>query len=119
METVIVSSLDQNREIRYTIEEETLWTKPASSVVTKKTLLDFKGIAPAATRSNDEAFLPSDTSIIIAYNKQRQQHIHVCDLLSLTTINVLPVSDDVLLNIVAFLDQTVENLSFAHERRQC
>ena len=95
LETVIVSSQDQSREIRYTIKEETLWTKPASSVVTKKALLDFEGIAPTSTRSNSESFLPSDTSIIIAYNKQHQQHIQVCDLLSLTNINVLPVSDDV------------------------
>lgn len=118
LETVIVSSQDQNREIKYAIKEETLWTKPASSVATKKTLLDFEGIAPAATRSNDEAFLPSDTSIIIAYNKQHRQHIQVCDLLSLTNINVLPVSDDIPLDIVAFLDPTVENLSFMHEDKK-
>ena len=118
LETVIVSSQDQSRKIRYAIKEETLWTKPASSVATKKTLLDFEGIAPAATRSNDEAFLPSDTSIIIAYNKQHQQHIQVCDLLSLTNINVLPVSDDIPLDIVAFLDPTVENLSFEHEDKK-
>ena len=117
LETVIVSQ-DQSREIRYAIKEETLWTKPASSVATKKTLLDFEGIAPAATRSNDEAFLPSDTSIIIAYNKQHRQHIQVCDLLSLTNINVLPISDDIPLDIVAFLDPTVENLSFAHEDKK-
>jgi hypothetical protein len=118
LETVIVSSQDQSREIRYAIKEETLWTKSASSVATKKRLLDFEGIAPAATRSNDEAFLPNDTSIIIAYNKQHQQHTQVCDLLSLTNINVLPVSDDIPLDIVAFLDPTVENLSFAHEDKK-
>ena len=112
LETVIVSSQDQSRAIRYTINEETLWTKPASSVATKKKLLDFEGIAPTAIRSHDEAFLPGDTSIIIAYNKQHQQHIQVCDLLSLTNINVLPVSDDIPLDVVAFLDPTVENLSF-------
>jgi hypothetical protein len=118
LETVIVSSQDQSREIRYAIKEETLWTKSASSVATKKRLLDFEGIAPAATRSNDEAFLPNDTSIIIAYNKQHQQHTQVCDLLSLTNINVLPVSDDIPLDIVAFLDPTVESLSFAHEDKK-
>lgn len=118
LETVIVSAQDQSGEIRYAIKEETLWTKPASFVATKKTLLDFEGIAPVATRSNDEAFLPSDTSIIIAYNKQHQQHIQVCDLLSLTNINVLPVSNDIPLDIVAFLDPTVEDLSIAHEDKK-
>ena len=100
------------------ITEETLWTKPASSVTTKKKLFDFEGIAPVATRSNDEAYLPGDTSIMIAYNKQHQQHIQVADLLSLTNMNVLPVSDDIPLNIVDFLDPTVENLSFVQEDKK-
>lgn len=118
LETVIVSTQDQNREIRYSITEETLWAKPASSVTTKKKLFDFEGIAPVATRSNDEAYLPGDTSIMIAYNKQHQQHIQVADLLSLTNMNVLPVSDDIPLDIVAFLDPTVENLSFAQDDKK-
>lgn len=115
LETVIATTLGKNKEIKYTIKEETLWTKPASAVTTKKQLLDFDGITPSAKRSNDEAFLPSDISIIIAYNKQHQQHIEVADLLSLTNINVLPISDDIPLDIVTYLDPTVENLSFAHE----
>ena len=115
LETVIATTLSKNKEIKYTIKEETLWTKPASAVTTKKQLLDFDGITPSAKRSNDEAFLPSDISIIIAYNKQHQQHIEVADLLSLTNINVLPISDDIPLDIVTYLDPTVENLSFAHE----
>ncbi len=118
LETVIISSQDQSGGVRYAIMDETLWTKPASSVATKKTLLDFKGIAPAAIRRNDEAFLPSDTSIIIAYNKQHNQHVQVCDLLSLTNINVLPVSEAVPPDIVAFLDPTVENLSFEREDKK-
>lgn len=115
LETVIATTLGKNKEIKYAIKEETLWTKPASAVTTKKQLLDFDGITPSAKRSNDEAFLPSDISIIIAYNKQHQQHIEVADLLSLTNINVLPISDDIPLDIVTYLDPTVENLSFAHE----
>ena len=115
LETVIATTLGKNKEIKYTIKEETLWTKPASAVTTKKQLLDFDGITPSAKRSNDEAFLPSDISIIIAYNKQHQQHIEVADLLSLTNINVLPISDDIPLDIVTYLDPTVENLSFAQK----
>ena len=33
----------------------------------------------------------------------------------MTNINVLPLSDDIPLDIVTYLDPTVENLSFAHE----
>ena len=118
LETVIASSLSSKREIRYVIKEERLWTKPASSVTTKKALLDFEGIAPTAERNNDEAFLPSDTSIVIAYNKQHHQHMETADLLSLTNMNVLPVSDDIPLDIVTFLDPTVENLSFIQEDKK-
>ncbi|MBR1711109.1 MAG: ATP-binding protein [Clostridia bacterium] len=118
LQTVIVSSQDHTGGMKYAIKEETLWTKPASSVTTKKRLLDFDGIAPVAIRSSDEAFLPDDISIIIAYNKQHQQHILICDLLSLTNINILPVSDDIPPDIVAFLDPTVENLSFAREDKK-
>ena len=118
LETIIVSSQDQGGDIKYAIEEETLWTKPAASVTSKKTLLEFETIAPSAIRSNDEAFLPSDTSIIIAYNKQYKQHTQIYDLLSLTNINILPVSEDIPLDIVAFLDPTVERLSFVHDNKK-
>lgn len=112
LETIISSRQDRNHEVRYTITEEKLWSKPASSATTKKALLDFDGIEPSAVRTNDEAFLPSDTSIIIAYNKQNHQHIDIADLLSLTDINVLPISDGIPSDVVAFLDPTVEKLSF-------
>ena len=112
LETIISSKQDRNHEVRYTITEEKLWSKPASSATTKKALLDFDGIEPSAVRTNDEAFLPSDTSIVIAYNKQNHQHIDIADLLSLTDINVLPISDGIPSDVVAFLDPTVEKLSF-------
>ena len=112
LETIISSRQDRNHEVRYTITEEKLWSKPAPSATTKKALLDFDGIEPSAVRTNDEAFLPSDTSIIIAYNKQNHQHIDIADLLSLTDINVLPISDGIPSDVVAFLDPTVEKLSF-------
>ena len=118
LETVIGSFLDNSRETKYEIKEETLWKKPANSVKTKRGLLDFDGIAPAATRSNEEIFLPNDVSIIIAYNKQYNQHVQVEDLLSLTNVNVLPVSENIPLDIVAFLDPTVESLSFIQEEKK-
>ena len=115
LETMISSKQDRNHDVRYTITEERLWSKPASSATTKKALLDFDGIEPTAVRTNDEAFLPSDTSIVIAYNKRNHQHIDIADLLSLTDINVLPVSDGIPSDVVAFLDPTVEKLSFVND----
>ena len=115
LETMISSKQDRNHDVRYTITEERLWSKPASSATTKKALLDFDGIEPTAVRTNDEAFLPSDTSIVIAYNKRNHQHIDIADLLSLTDINVLPVSDGIPSDVVAFLDPTIEKLSFVND----
>ena len=111
LKTIIVPSSGHGQNTQYAIKEETLWTKPAASVKIKKALLDFSGISPASVRSNDEMYLPGDTSFIIAYNRQNKQRMYIADLLSLTNVNVLPLSDDIPLDIVAFLDPTIEKLS--------
>lgn len=115
LRTIIVPSSGHGQNTLYAIKEETLWTKPAASVKTKKALLDFSGIPPVSVRSNDEMYLPGDTSFIIAYNRQNKQRMYIADLLSLTNVNVLPLSDDIPLDIVAFLDPTIETLSVDRE----
>lgn len=115
LRTIIVPSSGHGQNTHYAIKEETLWTKPAASVKTKKALLDFSGIPPVSVRSNDEMYLPGDTSFIIAYNRQNKQRMYIADLLSLTNVNVLPLSDDIPLDIVAFLDPTIETLSVDRE----
>ena len=115
LRTIIVPSSGQGQNTQYAIKEETLWTKPAASVKTKKALLDFSGITPASVRSNDEMYLPGDTSFIIAYNRRNKQRMYIADLLSLTNVNVLPLSDDIPLDIVAFLDPMIEKLSIDRE----
>ena len=115
LRTIIVPSSGHGQNTQYAIKEETLWTKPAASVKTKKALLDFSGITPASVRSSDEMYLPGDTSFIIAYNRRNKQHLYISDLLSLTNVNVLPLSDDIPLDIVAFLDPTIEKLSIDRE----
>ena len=107
-----ISAVKKSSERVYQITDETLWTKPLSSANTKKKLTDFSDMAPFSVRTNDEIFLPDDTSIIIAYNKKHGQHIPVESLLSLTNMNVLPVSDAIPAKVIQFLDPTVENLSF-------
>lgn len=113
LETHIAAILAK-REQTYRITDETLWVKPFSSIKTKKMLIDFTDIAPYATRTNEESFLPDDTSIIIAYNKKHGQNTLVRSLLSLTNVNVLPVSDVIPSEVIQFLDPTIESLAFDH-----
>ena len=98
----------------YRITDETLWVKPFSSIKTKKMLIDFTDTVPYVTRTNEESFLPDDTSIIIAYNKKHGQNTLVRSLLSLTNVNVLPVSDVIPSEVIQFLDPTIESLVFDH-----
>lgn len=108
----IISASSTGSGYKYFIESETLWTKPLLAVTTKKELTDFTNVAPAATRQTNEAFLPNDTSIIIAYNKKYNQHTQVENLLSLTNINILPYSDAIPSEIISYLDPTIEYLTF-------
>lgn len=122
--TFVINFLSDNNEVCqlethitskrrvYSITSESLWTKPLSDVKTKAQLISFGASAPTAIRSNDEAFLPDDVSIIIAQNKKLGQHINTYDMLSFTNENVLPISDEVSEDIIQFLDPTIESLTF-------
>ncbi len=109
-----ITAVPANREQAYRIMDETLWVKPFSSIKTKKMLTEFTDIAPYSTRTNEESFLPDDTSIIIAYNKKHGQNTLVRSLLSLTNVNILPVSDVIPSEVIQFLDPTVESLALDH-----
>lgn len=112
LETVIVSDPLRTDKEYYRIENETLWAKPVSDVMTRKTLTDFSGYTPRMVRADAGEFLSDDVSIVIAYNKKNQEYIPVEDMLSFTNSNVLPVSDHIPAEIIAFLDPSVENLYF-------
>ena len=99
----------------YEITQESLRVKPLSSVKTKKMLADFTGIAPVAVRDQSEVFLPDDVSIVIAYNKNNGQQTYTASLLSMTDMNVLPISDEIPEAVIQFLDPTVEKLFFERE----
>lgn len=112
LETVVKSKKAKAGGYVYSIVEEKLWEKPVSSVKSKKYLTDFSGLRPIAARNTDEAYLPDDVSFIIAHNKKTNDRIDVFSLLSYTNINVLPFTDDIPLEVIAFLDPTIEKLCF-------
>lgn len=112
LETVITSKKTKTGDYVYSILSERMWEKPIAGVKSKKYLTDFTGIEPAAARSSDEAYLSDDVSFIIAHNKKTNDTVEVFSLLSYTNSNVLPFSDDIPLEVIAFLDPTIEKLYF-------
>lgn len=112
LKAVITSKKAKAGRYVYSIIEEKLWEKPISSVKSKKYLTDFTAISPIAVRNTEEAYLPDDVSFIIAHNKKANDKIDVFSLLSYTNINILPFTEDIPLEVIAFLDPTIEKLYF-------
>ena len=112
LETVITAKKAKTGEYVYSILSERLWEKPVAGVKSKKYLTDFDGIEPVDTRNSNEAYLSDDVSFIIAHNKKVNDTVEVFSLLSYTNVNVLPFTEDIPLEVITFLDPTIENLCF-------
>lgn len=112
LETEICSKKTRSGEIIYSIVNERFWEKPIRTVISKRSLTDFFEFEPTAVRNENEAFLSDDVSFIIAHNKQTKDTLDICSLLSYTNVNVLPFSEDIPLEVIAFLDPMIENLHF-------
>lgn len=112
LETEITSQKTKAGDFVYSIVNEKLWEKPAATVQSKKALTDFSGLEPIAIRNENEMFLSDDVSFIIAHNKKTKDTLEICSLLSYTNVNVLPFSEDIPLEVIAFLDPTIEKLCF-------
>ncbi len=112
LETVITANKTKTGEYVYSILSEHIWEKPISTIKSKKNLTDFVGIKPVAERNKDEAYLPDDVSFIIAHNKKMNDTVELFSLLSYTNVNVLPFTEDIPLEVITFLDPTIDKLSF-------
>ena len=110
--TEIASGKGKNGEYVYSILNERLWSKPLQGVKSKKYLTDFGNMEPVSVRNTDEPFLSDDVSFIIAHNKKKNDGLNICSLLSYTNVNVLPFTEDIPADVIAFLDPTVEKLRF-------
>lgn len=111
LETVITSEKSKTDSTYYKIVQETLWIKSEESITARKNLTDFSAYEPIAVRKEEE-FLSDDVSIIIAYNKKNKAKTDIVSLLSFTNINVLSFADEIPLEVISFLDPTVEKLYF-------
>ena len=115
LETEIASTKGKSGEYTYHILDERLWEKSLRGVKSKKYLTDFQGMDPVSRRSTDELFLSDDVSFIIAHNKQLNDNLELCSLLSYTNVNVLPFTEDIPVDVIAFLDPTIELLRFERD----
>ena len=112
LETEIASRKGKSGEYTYYILNEKLWEKPLQSVKSKKYLTDFSEMMPVSVRNADELFLSDDVSFVIAHNKKANDSLDICSLLSYTNVNVLPFTEDIPVDVIAFLDPTIEKLCF-------
>ena len=112
LETIITSIQTKMEGTIYRILSESLYSKLAAEVITRKSLLDFDGKNPAMVRNRQEDFLSDDVSIMIAINKKTGENMKVVNLLQFTNINVLPFSNNIPSEIITYLDPTVESLQF-------
>ena len=118
LETIISSKKMKNGAYIYSILEERLWEKTIYAVKSKKYLTDFSGLEPVETRNTNEAYLPDDVSFIIARNKKTRSLLDVYSLLSFTNTNVLPFYEDIPLDVITFLDPTIEKLCFEKDKHK-
>ena len=112
LETEITAKKSKTGGYIYSILSEKLWEKPIASVRSKKYLTEFAGMKPTAIRNQEEIYLPDDVSFIIAHNKKVNDTVEVFSLLFYTNINVLPFTENIPLEVIAFLDHTIEKLCF-------
>ena len=112
LKTTIVANKKNFSEIEYSIENEELYSKKSSEFKIKKSLFDFTKYDQCLIRNTNEEFLPSDVSIIISRNKKFKENIHIIDMLKFTNENILPTTKNISLDIISFLDPTIEKLHF-------
>ena len=112
LETVIEPKAGSNENTSYSIVSESLWTKSADEVTTRKAMLEFGESEPVMIRNGQEDFLSDDVSIMIARNKRTEEHIRIVNLLRYTNVNVLPFSENIPAEVITFLDPAIESLTF-------
>lgn len=112
LETVITSKVTKTDGLIYQIVSEKLWTKGVEEVSTRKGMLEFSDKQLVLVRDGQDDFLSDDVSIMIAYNKKTGTRMSVVDLLVFTNLNILPDFTDIPLEVIYFLDPTVESIQF-------
>ncbi|MCR5803797.1 MAG: AAA family ATPase [Clostridia bacterium] len=93
----------------YAFSDEKMWIKSTSKAKTKKDLFEFSD-KPTKIRDNSSEYLQMDTSIAIAISKN--EPLQVYNWLNYTNINFLSLVGDYPPELIAFLDPSIEAISF-------
>lgn len=112
LETSITSNNTKLGQYEYKIFSERLWEKPINSIKTKKDLTDFTDIDPIKYRNENEEYLSNDVIFVIALNRCNNEKAEVYSLISHTNLNILPITENIPLEVISFLDPTIEKLYF-------
>lgn len=110
LESEIIRIKDNEIDYRYIINSERLWVKKTSRVKSKKDLFLFDDDQLSKVRDNGAEFLKDDTSIVISLNKNKGFYLK--DLIRLTNVNFLGLIGNFPHELIAFLDPSIENISF-------
>ena len=110
LESEIIRIKDNEIDDRYIINSERLWVKKTSRVKSKKDLFLFDDDQLSKVRDNGAEFLKDDTSIVISLNKNKGFYLK--DLIRLTNVNFLGLIGNFPHELIAFLDPSIENISF-------
>lgn len=115
LNTTIASDSTISKMPRYKIKDEKLFFKSIKDSKTRKELTNFNFNEPIQIRNQNEEFLSDDVSMIIARNKKINSRMTISNLLSFTSSNTISPKNEISLEIIQFLDPTIESLYFESE----
>mgnify|MGYP004537411829 FL=1 len=110
LESEIFRVKDNEIDSRYIVNNERLWVKKISKVKSKKDMFAFENEQLTRVRDNKAEFLKDDTSIVLLLNKNKSFYLK--DLIRLTNLNFLGLIGNFPHELIAFLDPSIENISF-------
>ncbi len=109
-EVTLDSKVPGNKD--YVISKEIMWRKKSIKSMLKKSLLEFEG-NPYMVRDCSSKFLKTDISIVISVSKN--YNLYYDELIRQTEMTILGMFRDYPIEIVRFLDPSIENIHFAQD----
>lgn len=110
IETIVKKCVDeQNAEEKYVIEDETVWSKAASKIKTKKSMFKFDKNDFLMKRENESEFLLEDVSISIGVMKKfEEKRLFFLNMLDLTNKTRTKIVGNFPVELIEFLDPSLE-----------
>lgn len=99
------------KEDKLFILDESLKSKQASLVKSKKDIFNTDTMDVVMSRNSNEAFLLDDVSIMVAHNKKANEQLVFTDMLRYTNTNQLSISEDCPTELIGFFDASIESLT--------